>query len=189
MAIARPKDPPEGSPEHSPEHSTHTAPGSWPKDYQLRQGSGLERSRLLQMMRRTYRELYPDQDFDHLAHTVEAYFSRDTPLWWLDAPEQSAPEQSAPASVGCLWMGTAVDQVRGDRHGHIFLLYIAPEHRRQGLGRQLMQVAEAWAVARGDRKLSLQVFSHNTAALALYQSLGYQPQSVALIKSLPSQPP
>ena len=171
-----------------------------PEGYRLRQGSGLDRSRLLQFMRRTYRELYPSQNFDHLAQTVEAYFSGETPLWWIDAPQQEDKTQPAnpnpsrtgliqahsPPSLGCLWMGTAIDQVSGERHAHIFLLYVAPEHRRKGLGRSLMKQAEDWAQARGDRKISLQVFNHNAAALALYESMDYQPQSIALVKSLPS---
>jgi ribosomal protein S18 acetylase RimI-like enzyme len=189
MAIA----PPEDLPEQPRTEQTRPEP-VMPDGYVLRRGNGLERSRLLKIMHRTYQELYPSQNFDHLAQTVEAYFSKETPLWWVDQATgpttDKTPGQIADllpqAAIGCLWMGTAVDQVRGDRHSHIFLLYIAPAHRRRGLGRQLMQVAEAWAQGRGDRQISLQVFSHNAPALALYQSLGYQPQSVALFKSLPA---
>lgn len=174
-----------------------------PPGYRLRQGQSLERAALLRTMRRTYRELYPQQSFDHLAETVQAYFSPQTPLWWIELAEaedlppgqdcelpgrasRSGPSSpsTAPSPVGCLWMGTAVDQVSGLRHAHIFLLYVAPEHRRRGLGRGLMAQAEAWAMERGDRQISLQVFHHNQAALGLYRNLGYLPQSVALVKPL-----
>jgi ribosomal protein S18 acetylase RimI-like enzyme len=148
--------------------------------YELQKGSGIERSLLVKFMDLTYQELFPQQqDFSHLAATVEGYFSQQTPLWWV----QSSGEQSA-VKVGCLWLGNAVDQVKGDRHAHVFLLYILPEHRRRGLGSALMRHAEEWAKARGDRQIGLQVFQSNQPALNLYQHLGYETQSLWMSKPL-----
>src|SRR6478672_297247 len=149
--------------------------------YELQRGSGIERSLLVKFMDLTYQELFPQQqDFSHLAATVEGYFSQQTPLWWV----QSSCEQLATVKVGCLWLGNAVDQVRGDRHAHIFLLYILPEHRRRGLGSALMRYAEDWAKARGDRQIGLQVFQSNQPALNLYQHLCYETQSLWMSKPL-----
>jgi ribosomal protein S18 acetylase RimI-like enzyme len=89
--------------------------------------------------------------------------------------------------VACLWLGNAIDQVQGDRHAHIFLLYVMPEYRRQGIGSALMRHAEDWARARGDRQLGLQVFYNNQAALSLYHKLGYQTQSLWMVKPLRPQ--
>jgi ribosomal protein S18 acetylase RimI-like enzyme len=86
--------------------------------------------------------------------------------------------------VACLWLGNTVDQVKGDRHAHIFLLYVIPEHRRKGIGSALMRHAEDWARARGDRQIGLQVFQSNQAARSLYHQLGYQTQSFWMLKSL-----
>jgi len=86
--------------------------------------------------------------------------------------------------VACLWLGNAVDQVRGDRHSHIFLLYVLPAHRRQGIGTALMQYAEEWARERGDCQMGLQVFVANQPAISLYQKLGYTAQSVWMVKPL-----
>lgn len=77
-----------------------------------------------------------------------------------------------------------MDQIQGDRHAHIFLLYVSPAHRHRGIGSALMQQAEAWATARGDRQIGLQVFHHNQPALQLYEKLGYQPQSYWMVKPL-----
>ena len=81
-------------------------------------------------------------------------------------------------------MGNAIDQVRGDRHAHIFLLYVEPEHRRRGIGTALLRYLENWAIQRGDRQIGLQVFQSNQAALNLYNQLGYETQSLWMVKSL-----
>ncbi len=169
--------------------------------YQLREGSSLNRASLVKFMQLTYQELFPEQkDFSHLAETVEQYFSKKTPLWWVERKEEggikkeetdsSIPSSSVhhpsihPSQVACLWLGNAVDQVTGDRHAHIFLLYVLPEHRRRGIGKALVNHAEDWARARGDRQMGLQVFQTNQPALNLYRCLGYQTQSLWMLKPL-----
>lgn len=149
-------------------------------------------------MQRTYQEIFPIQNFSHLARTVEQYLDTETPLWWVflgkqgvqeDVGKNSSPTSSpaSPVPVACLWVGNAIDQVRGDRHAHIFLLYVVPEHRRRGIGKALMQYVEDWARTRGDRQIGLQVFESNTPALNLYNQLGYQTQSLWMVKSLHSE--
>jgi len=51
---------------------------------------------------------------------------------------------------------------------------VARDHRRQGAGRALMATAEDWARSVGVSKIELHVFPYNAAALALYESLGYE---------------
>lgn len=155
-------------------------PGYW-----IQVGSKLDRALLVKFMQRTYQELLPDQDFAHLAQTVEQYFSNQTPLWWVELENSSGIGQAV-QRVACLWLGNAVDQVSGDRHTHIFLLYVDPDHRHQGIGSALMHRAETWAKARGDRQIGLQVFQSNQPALTFYQSLGYQAQAFWMVKPLDS---
>lgn len=170
--------------------------------YTIRSGSSLDRSLLIKFMQLTYQELFPEQDFSHLARTVEQYFSQETPLWWVnfvgkqpnkinlgDKGDQEAfySPPASPAPIACLWVGNAIDQVRGDRHANIFLLYVKPEHRRQGIAKALMRYVENWAMDRGDRFIGLQVFESNTPALNLYHQLGYQTQSLWMIKPIKNQ--
>ncbi len=170
-----------------------------PPGYSFRQGSTLDRALLLNFMHKTYLELSPASSFSHLSQTIEQYFSRDTPLWWVEFPDQalrahnesivspdSKPSVAKGKTIACLWLGTATDQLQGNRHTHIFLLYVAPEHRRKGIGRALMYQAEAWALAQGDCQIGLQVFQSNQPALNLYQQLGYRTQSLWMVKSLTS---
>lgn len=163
-----------------------------PLGYQLRKGSGLDRALLVKFMQAAYQELFPQQkNFSHLAQTVDRYFHRDTPLWLVEFldNEQEAQTTRPSRSVAVLWMGNVVDQVQGDRYAHIFILYVMPGHRRQGIGTALMRHAENWARARGDRQIGLQVYQTNQPAVALYHQLGYQTESLWMIKPLFSENP
>jgi ribosomal protein S18 acetylase RimI-like enzyme len=165
-----------------------------PVDYALSQGSLLDRSLLVKLMQQTYQELYPDRDFSHLAQTVDRYLSSETPLWWVKLSAQPSPIESGMPSasdrrdrrVACLWLGNSVDQISGEHHAHVFLLYVMPEHRRRGIGSALMNHAEDWAKNRGDRQIGLQVFTNNQPALELYRDRGYQPLSLWMLKDLDS---
>ena len=161
--------------------------------YQLRIGSGRDRSTLVNYLKLSYQELFPElEDFSHLTETVKQFFSRETPLWWVELDDAGVSDGSSVVwsasshnqPVACMWLGNAVDQLKGDRHAHIFLLYVMPEHRRRGIARALMHQAEDWAMARGDRQIGLQVFQSNQPALNLYHRLGYQTQSFWMIKPL-----
>jgi ribosomal protein S18 acetylase RimI-like enzyme len=159
--------------------------------YCIRHGSSLDRALLVKFMQLTYQEMFPNQDFSHLAQTVEQYFSSQTPLWWVEEDGEmgrlgDGEDFTTPPNhpIACLWMGNAIDQVTGDRHAHIFLLYVVPKHRRRGIATALMRYAEDWARNRGDRQMGLQVFQSNQAALNLYSGLGYQTQSLWLKKLL-----
>lgn len=165
---------------------------SLPTGYTLRSGSTLDRAQLIKFMHQTYRELMPLGDTTHLVRTVEQYFSQETPLWWVNYQvDKSAELESSgfPHSrysqpIACLWLGSAIDQLKGDRHAHIFLLYVAPEHRQRGIATVLMRHAESYALQRGDRQIGLQVFRSNQPALNLYHQLGYQTQSLWMVKPL-----
>ncbi|WP_293062774.1 N-acetyltransferase [Okeania sp. SIO2B3] len=148
-------------------------------NYQLRRGSGLDRAMLVKFMHWTYQELFPEQNFSHLAKTVDRYLSIQTPIWWVEKMEKPVT-----SPIGCLWVGNAIDQVEGDRVTHVFLLYVSPPHRRLGIGSALVTHAENWAKARGDRQIGLQVFVSNQPALNLYHKLGFQSESMLMVKSL-----
>jgi RimJ/RimL family protein N-acetyltransferase len=60
------------------------------------------------------------------------------------------------------------------RHGFCEIgLAVAREWRGRGVGSALLAAAIEWARERGLHKLSLSVFAHNTAAIALYRKFGF----------------
>jgi GNAT superfamily N-acetyltransferase len=54
-------------------------------------------------------------------------------------------------------------------------MYVAPEVRGQGLGRQLVAALEAEARALGVRRLVLETGVRQVAAVALYRATGFEP--------------
>jgi ribosomal protein S18 acetylase RimI-like enzyme len=147
-------------------------------EYNVRVGKRSDRKTLLGLMQKAYRELFPNADLAHLPDIVEQLWSEQMRLWLVE----KVIEQTE--TLGCLWLGNAVDPLAGDLYPHIFLLYVDPHHRRRGLGSTLMQSAETWATQQGYQQLGLNVFVENASALSLYAQLGYKSQSIFLQKKL-----
>jgi ribosomal protein S18 acetylase RimI-like enzyme len=158
--------------------------------YQLLNGDIKDRAQLLGFLQITYQELYPQQqNYQHLESTVDRYLSSDTPLWFVRVNGDEAPQgeqQQRNTNIACLWLGMAIDQITGIRHPNIFLIYVEPSYRRQGIGRELMRQAEVWAKLEGYSQISLQVFTTNQPAIDLYGSLGYEARSISMFRELDS---
>jgi aminoglycoside 6'-N-acetyltransferase I len=52
--------------------------------------------------------------------------------------------------------------------------YVVPERRRQGLGRALVAVAEAWARAQGCREFASDALVENTESMLAHRALGFE---------------
>ncbi len=61
----------------------------------------------------------------------------------------------------------------GDDVAHLNLLAVSPDHRRQGLGRQLMNWLTATAVEAGVFRINLELRTNNQAARLFYEQLGF----------------
>lgn len=58
--------------------------------------------------------------------------------------------------------------------GHIYTINVHPELRGRGIGRRLLEEAEARLAALGMRRCVLEVNVENEAAIALYERCGYE---------------
>jgi GNAT superfamily N-acetyltransferase len=54
----------------------------------------------------------------------------------------------------------------------------------RGVGRLLLGTAEAWARDRGHPFITLNVFAQNTRARALYERVGFGPETLRYVKPL-----
>lgn len=73
-------------------------------------------------------------------------------------------------------IGTVMAGEDGHR-GWIYWLAVAPDHRRQGHGRQLVRRAEQWITERGLWKANLLIRPQHAAARDFYVGLGYGAQA------------
>jgi len=84
--------------------------------------------------------------------------------------------------VGALWL--RVRPLRGEVEAYVFDVEIESRLRGRGLGRATMLAAETAARDLKADVIRLNVFAHNTAAVRLYESLGYTATDVTLTKRL-----
>ena len=61
----------------------------------------------------------------------------------------------------------------GGAEADILTVGVIAQHRGQGIARALMARITEWAVAQGSIAMMLEVKTDNTAAIGLYESLGY----------------
>jgi ribosomal protein S18 acetylase RimI-like enzyme len=87
------------------------------------------------------------------------------------------PELFLIGLIGGKVVATAMGGYEGHR-GWVNYLGVDPTHRKQGLGRQIMQALEAKLLEKGCPKLNLQVRVTNTEALKFYERTGYKRDEV-----------
>jgi ribosomal protein S18 acetylase RimI-like enzyme len=82
--------------------------------------------------------------------------------------------------VGCS-AGRIIASVMAGYDGHrgwINYLAVSPEHRRGGIGRRMMEIAENRLRAMGCPKINLQVRSSNVEVIQFYERLGFTQDGV-----------
>ena len=85
-------------------------------------------------------------------------------------------------AVGRVWLKANLD--RPVKSGFIFDVEIREEFRGKGYGRQVMALIEEKARELGLQSIGLHVFSYNTTAKHLYESVGYEVASLNMVKKL-----
>jgi len=75
-------------------------------------------------------------------------------------------------TVGWFWVGPASRDTKPGT-GWLYDIEIVPAHRGQGLGREVMALAEAEARRLGYARLGLHVFAQNPVSRHLYEACGY----------------
>lgn len=84
--------------------------------------------------------------------------------------------------VGNLWLFSDPRLPAPDTF--IYDIEVNEAHRGKGLGRSLLTAAERWCAERGVTTLRLNVFSFNTTAISLYESAGFTPTNMNMMKRI-----
>ena len=117
-----------------------------PPGYKVTLGKSSEHLILTEFAKLTYQEIFSSQDdYSHLTTTINKLFTSETLVWWVQTEDLQ--------NVGCLWMGQAIDPLTNERYSQIFLIFVMPNHRSQGIGTFLLQKAQEWAIKKGDRQI------------------------------------
>ncbi|MER6943722.1 GNAT family N-acetyltransferase [Nonomuraea sp. NPDC000554] len=74
----------------------------------------------------------------------------------------------------------------GELDGYIGELAVSSRHEGRGIGKQLVEAAEAWARSRGRARVGLETGAANARARRFYASLGYQEEGVRLSRPVDS---
>jgi ribosomal protein S18 acetylase RimI-like enzyme len=82
--------------------------------------------------------------------------------------------------IGMLWMKHEAPRP----YGFLFEISLEEAQRGKGYGKQAMLALEEVARSLGIETVGLHVFTHNSAAMRLYQGLGYQVTSQNMVKRL-----
>ena len=86
--------------------------------------------------------------------------------------------------AGYVFATTKHDYFTRAAHAHVEVIAVTPDAERRGVARALMDAIEEWARRRGYRHVTLNVFDRNTRAKALYDSLGYEVETLHYRKAL-----
>jgi len=93
-------------------------------------------------------------------------------------------EQPPGSPAGCVFVTTETDYFTRASSAHVEVVAVTPEAAGTGLGRVLLEEAERWARSRGYRQITLNVFDSNQRARAVYDRLGYRPETIHYRKGL-----
>ena len=105
--------------------------------------------------------------------------------WWREAARRGAEDDdwaTFVAAGGDRLLGMATGHNPTEQHHPIddptlpslMQMWVAPEFRRRGLGRQLVDAVDRWAAARGAPVLRLGVTQSETRSVAFYEALGFR---------------
>ena len=93
-------------------------------------------------------------------------------------------EDEAIERLGFVHVMETNDGLTGEREAYVATLAVTEAASRRGIGKALMQRSEDWCRERGLRIITLEVFAQNDIARGFYDRLGYQEETLKLVKVL-----
>ena len=88
------------------------------------------------------------------------------------------------AQAGFVWVARTHNDSTGQLEASLLSQYVARLYRGRGLGHRLMETAEEWARQQALPRISLSVGVRNLIGQRLYESLGYQVETLRMTKKL-----
>ena len=114
------------------------------------------------------------------ARTLREFFESPDPSSTL----LIADETPSGEALGFALLQESRDYFTHEWHGHLGILAVAEAAEGKGAGAALIRAAERWAKRRAYPTLTLNVFEGNRHARAVYEHMGFLPDTVRYIKKL-----
>ena len=131
--------------------------------------------------------LTPDRQRNLDRQAIEASVARRVENLRHDAdfPSQALVARTDDGTLaGFVWVARDQNDSTGQLEASLLNQYVAEPYRGQGLGRRLMDAAEEWAQGQGLPRISLAVGARNTLGQKLYETLGYEVETLRMSKKL-----
>lgn len=88
--------------------------------------------------------------------------------------------------LGFVHVCSHTEEISSQKCGTVPLLAVTERAQGKGVGKQLMAGAEKWAGDQGYSLLHLEVFAGNKRGQSFYRRIGYQPDTLVMMKDLKS---
>lgn len=116
---------------------------------------------------------------DSFGSTYERESAFQTEQWIsrLKVPPSARDAVMLVAVVGGKYVGlvSCVTKCSAAHSATLYQMWVAPEYRKDGIGRALLEEACRWSIGQNVSHLSLSVSTTNVAAISLYSSIGFEP--------------
>ena len=101
-----------------------------------------------------------------------------------DAQMLVAETDSRVIASGYARIDASEPYLRHRKHSYLGFMYVVPEHRGQGVIKQIIVALEDWSRSRGINELTLEVYAANAAAIKAYEKSGYEGLLLQMRKGL-----
>jgi len=123
----------------------------------------------------------------HSEKEVIAFQDRFTASAWESSNENNTTLvaiDEGGQQLGYINIRDTKDEIANEKCGYIALLAVKVEAEGKGIAKALVSEAENWARKKGFHRLSLDVFASNHRGQNFYKEIGFQPETIRVIKRL-----
>jgi GNAT superfamily N-acetyltransferase len=123
----------------------------------------------------------------HSREEVDAFQDRFTATTWADDNRDGATFLAVGEDgqrLGYVNVRAGADEIADERCAYIALLAVIAKAEGRGVGQALLLAAESWSKDMGFSRVALDVFASNCRGQRFYETAGFRPETLRVIKRL-----